>query len=93
MSELCEQEKKARNRYIKIIKLTYTDVAKDTIEDKINGVSSIITQNGGKVVSFMEEVIGVGLSTVYWIFCIVYEAGNEIPPDKFSAFAAENSNE
>lgn len=73
----------AISRYVKMVKTTYAEIDRDTAENKVNKVLDIIDRNGGKVVNITHNNMGVGLSTVYWTFVIVYEAENEIPASVF----------
>ena len=72
-----------KSRYIKTVNITYNDVQKNKVDTIVNGVAELIKQNGGKIVSYMHEVIGVGFATVYLVYTIVYERENEIPQEVF----------
>ena len=72
-----------KSRYIKTVNITYNDVQKNKVDAIVNGVANTITQNGGKIVSYMHEVIGVGFATVYLVYTIVYERNEEIPHEVF----------
>lgn len=80
-----------KTRFVKIVRLCYSDFQKNKAEAKINNYASIIRNNGGKIVNITPPtVIGVGLSTVYIIYNIVYEADEEIAAKYFKK---ENANE
>lgn len=79
-----------KTRYIKIVKITYGDIQKNTVEQKINSAVNVIRENGGKVISFMHELIGIGFSTVYLVYTIIYEATSEIP---ISVFGSDDDND
>lgn len=72
-----------KTRYVKTVKITYADVDKDRVESIVNGTVNIIKENGGKVVTYMQEVLGIGFSTVYLLYTIVYEREEEIPCEAF----------
>jgi len=72
-----------KTRYAKVVKITYSDIEKDRVDGIINDTVNKIKENGGKVISFMQEVIGVGFSTVYLLYTIIYERHEEIPCEIF----------
>lgn len=74
----------AKSRYVKMVRTTYSEIDRDTAEFKVNKVSEIISKNGGKVVNITHDNMGVGFSTVYWIFVIVYEADDVLPNAVFA---------
>lgn len=74
----------AKSRYVKMVRTTYSEIDRDTAEIKVNKVSEIISKNGGKVVNITHDNMGVGFSTVYWIFVIVYEADEALPDAVFA---------
>ena len=71
------------NRYVKTVKVAYSDVQKNRVESKVNETARIIFENGGKIINYSHEVFGVGFSTVYLLYTIVYEASCEIPAEAF----------
>lgn len=79
-----------KKRYIKTVKITYGDIQKNTVEKKVNSAVDTINENGGKVISYMHDIIGIGFSTVYLIYTIIYEATSEIP---LSLFASDDDND
>lgn len=82
----------ATSKYVKMVKTTYAEIGRDTADSKVNKILDIIDRNGGKVVNITHNNLGVGLSTVYWTFVIVYEAENEIPASVFDTESGSNSN-
>lgn len=82
----------ATSRYVKMVKTTYAEIDRDTAENKVNKILDIIDKNGGKVVNITHNNLGIGLSTVYWTFVIVYEAESEIPASVFDSESGSDSN-
>lgn len=73
-----------KTRFVKYVKSTYSEIKDDKITAKTNRIVHTITSNGGKIVSFSNPtVVGVGMSTVYVVVQIIYEAAEEIPSDVF----------
>jgi hypothetical protein len=73
-----------KTRFVKCVKGTYSDVKDDKLTAKINRQVHIINEHGGKIISFSNPtVIGVGMSTVYLVMQIIYEATEEIPSEAF----------
>lgn len=72
-------------RFIKAVRVTYSDVQKNKADSKVNEAVKVITENGGKVISFTHILFGAGVSTIYLIYNIVYEAKNEIPAEIFKS--------
>lgn len=73
-----------KTRFVKVIRLCYSDFQKNKAESRINRCVNTIRENGAKVINIMPPtVIGVGLSVVYIVYNIVYEAENEIPTEYF----------
>ena len=79
-----KQHKPQAGRFTRMIKLTYTDIDRDKADNILNQNVQTIMDNGGKVINFIEEIIGVGLSTVYMVFFIVYEAPAPFPESVFN---------
>lgn len=78
-----KQQKAKLGRFTRMVKLTYTDIDRDKADSILNQNVQIIMDNDGKVISFIEEIIGVGLSTVYMVFFIIYEAPAPISDSVF----------
>ena len=77
-------EKNERCRYIKTIRTTYTDIKNNKVDAIINSTTEIITKNGGKIITITSgDTRGVGVSTVYFVYTIVYEAFAPIPDECF----------
>lgn len=70
-------------RFIKTVRVTYSDVQKNKIDGKVNEVVKVINENGGKVISFTQILFGAGMSTIYLVYNIIYEAKEEIPAEIF----------
>lgn len=81
-----------KGRYVKIVKVSYTDVTKNHADDKVNNVIDIIRNNGGKIVSLTQNVFGVGMSTVYLLYNIIYEADGVLPHSVFNDNGKERKN-
>ena len=70
-------------RFIKTVRVTYSDVQKNKVDGKVNEVVKVINENGGKVISFTQILFGAGMSTIYLVYNIIYEAKEEIPGETF----------
>ena len=80
-----------KTRFIRTVTTTYSDIVHDSIDKKVNGAIRVITGNGGKVVSILQSVPnGIGVSTVYTTYTIIYEAVDEIPPSVFKKGCSDN---
>lgn len=66
-------EAKARPRFLKTIRISYNDVQKGLIDDKVNALLSTIASSGAKVVSITTDIFGIGVNPVYLIYSIIYE--------------------
>lgn len=73
-----------KTRYVKTVRITYNDVEKDKVDTIINSTINTIKKNDGKIISFMHQVFGIGFSTVYLLYTIVYERHAEIPKEEFT---------
>lgn len=73
-----------KTRFVKCVKGTYSEIKEDRFTTKVNRQVRIITEHGGKIISYSNPtVIGVGMSTVYLVVQIIYEAPEEIPSEAF----------
>lgn len=77
-------EKNNVTRFVKSVKGTYTDIKNDKLTSKINRIARIISDNGGKIISYSQPtVVCVGMSAVFIVIMIIYEASEEIPAEAF----------
>lgn len=74
----------SKARFVKYIRGTYSEIKDDKLTAKVNRAARAITSHDGKIISFSNPtVVGVGMSTVYVVLQIIYEATEEIPSDVF----------
>lgn len=79
-----------KNRYVKCVKATYSEIKDDKFTAKINRIVHTISEHGGKIVSFSQPTVaGVGMSTVYYFVMVIYEAHEEIPSEYFKEKTAK----
>lgn len=88
MPYFCIREKEVNTmenttRFIKTVKVTYSDVQKNKVDGKVNEAVKLINENGGKVISFTQILFGAGMSTIYLVYNVIYEAKQEIPAEIF----------
>lgn len=78
------QETSKKRRFIKTVNITYSDVKNNLVDTILNRVLNTIYENGGNFISSYTTNIGVGVSPVFLVYNIIYEATNQIDDAAFT---------